>query len=320
MENPLVSVIMTAYNHEKYIEEAINSVLSQKTDFTYELLIGEDCSTDRTREIIIGYCKKYPDIIKVITSDENVGENQNYNRLINAARGKYIAHCEGDDYWISKNKLQKQIDIMESDPDITFCFHNVNFVYQNKNKVHRQFPWRFRDRYYSVKDMILNGGKFQKEVSMVLRRSTLNNPPAWYYEVPVIDWAASLLSGLNGKIYYFNDVMAVYRAGVSQSWTEKMCHNPDLYKEHLFKSMRARKIVDESSNHEYQKYFGRRIGRDIKWLIKFDKLSEDEFVELKQKYFYFLSSYDRAVILFMRKMNVGNFISFLRRIKRRITG
>lgn len=114
---PLVSICTLTYNHEKYISKAIDSFLIQKTDFTFEIVIGEDCSTDGTREIVFNYAKKYSDIINVVTSRENVGINENARRTVNACTGKYIAFCEGDDYWHDKYKLQKQVDFLESNKD-----------------------------------------------------------------------------------------------------------------------------------------------------------------------------------------------------------
>lgn len=117
MKDPLVSVKMITYNHAPYIAQAIEGVLQQKTNFPFELVIGEDCSTDGTREIVFNYQKKYPDIIRVITSEQNVGARTNGYRTEKACRGKYIAYCEGDDYWHRSDKLQKQVDYMENHPE-----------------------------------------------------------------------------------------------------------------------------------------------------------------------------------------------------------
>lgn len=110
---PLVSVRMVTFNHEPYIASAIEGVLSQKTDFDFELVIGEDCSTDRTRTIVLDYQIKNPEIIRVITSDQNVGMKKNGYRVEQACRGKYIAWCDGDDHWHREDKLQRQIDYIE---------------------------------------------------------------------------------------------------------------------------------------------------------------------------------------------------------------
>lgn len=117
MTEPLVSVKMITYNHAPYIAQAIEGVLHQKTTFPFELLIGEDCSTDGTREIVFDYEKKYPNVIKVITSDKNVGMKKNGYRISKASRGKYIAFCEGDDYWHRPGKMQKQVNYLESHPE-----------------------------------------------------------------------------------------------------------------------------------------------------------------------------------------------------------
>jgi glycosyltransferase involved in cell wall biosynthesis len=116
-KNPLVSAHMITYNHEPYIAQAIEGVMIQETDFPIELVIGEDCSTDRTREIVLDYQEKYPEIIRVITSKVNVGAHQNSLRTQKACRGKYIAFCEGDDYWTDPLKLQKQVELLETNPD-----------------------------------------------------------------------------------------------------------------------------------------------------------------------------------------------------------
>ncbi len=133
MTEPLVSVKMITYNHASYIAQAIEGVLRQKTAFPFELVIGEDCSTDGTRQIVFEYQEKYPDVIRVIASNKNVGMNPNGYRTMKACRGKYIAFCEGDDYWHSPDKLQKQADHMESHPECGLVYSDFD-VYQVKSK------------------------------------------------------------------------------------------------------------------------------------------------------------------------------------------
>ena len=122
--NPLVSVHMTTYNHEGFIRQAIEGVVMQETDFEYELVIGEDCSTDRTREICFEYQKKHPTKIRVLWSESNLWHiGGNHKRVDARCRGKYIAYCEGDDYWTDPKKLQKQVEYMEAHPGCAGCFH-----------------------------------------------------------------------------------------------------------------------------------------------------------------------------------------------------
>jgi|LSQX01.2.fsa_nt_gb glycosyltransferase involved in cell wall biosynthesis len=113
----MLSVGMLTYNHEKYIAQAIDSILMQEVNFDYEIVIADDCSTDNTREIILDYQKRYPDIIKPLFQEKNLGSQKNANALRTACSGKYRATLEGDDYWISPSKLQKQVDFLENNPD-----------------------------------------------------------------------------------------------------------------------------------------------------------------------------------------------------------
>ncbi|MCF6185625.1 MAG: glycosyltransferase, partial [Bacteroidales bacterium] len=112
-----VSILMLTYNHEKFIAQAIESVLMQKVSFNYELIIGDDCSQDNTQKIIREYQKKHPDIIKPVLRTKNIGANNNFVDIFKKATGKYIALLEGDDYWTDPNKLQKQVDFLEANPE-----------------------------------------------------------------------------------------------------------------------------------------------------------------------------------------------------------
>jgi len=134
MPEPLVSVKMITYNHAPYIEQAIEGALMQKTNFPIELVIGEDCSTDGTREIVFEYQKKYPEIIRVITSDKNIGMKKNGYRSAKACRGKYIAFCDGDDYWHHPHKLQKQADYLENHPECGLVYSSYDVYHVGSKK------------------------------------------------------------------------------------------------------------------------------------------------------------------------------------------
>ena len=118
---PLVSVHMITYNRALYIRQAIDGVLAQNTTFPIELVIGEDCSTDGTREIVFEYQRQHPDLIRLVVSDSNVGASDNSRRSLALCRGKYIAFCEGDDYWTDSYKLQKQADFLGSESRLLTC-------------------------------------------------------------------------------------------------------------------------------------------------------------------------------------------------------
>ena len=122
MKEPLVSVCMTAYNHAPYIARAIEGVLKQRTTFGVELIIGEDCSHDNTLAICREYAKRYPERIRIMTAERNVGMRENYRRTALAAQGRYVAYCDGDDFWIDEEKLQRQVEALENNPSVGMCY------------------------------------------------------------------------------------------------------------------------------------------------------------------------------------------------------
>lgn len=122
MKEPLVSVCMTAYNHAPYIARAIEGVLKQRTTFGVELIIGEDCSHDNTLAICREYAERYPERIRIVTAERNVGMRENYRRTALAAQGRYVAYCDGDDFWIDEEKLQRQVEVLENNPSVGMCY------------------------------------------------------------------------------------------------------------------------------------------------------------------------------------------------------
>lgn len=139
MTNPLVSVGIITYNHEKFIRQCLEGVMMQKTNFEFEVIIGEDCSTDNTRNIVKEFEEKYPGIIKPIYHNTNVGGARNaYEFCYPELKGKYIAICEGDDYWTDPEKLQKQVDFLEHNPGYVMCYHRINRVNEDGEIIHRR--------------------------------------------------------------------------------------------------------------------------------------------------------------------------------------
>lgn len=216
INNPLVSVWMITYNHEKYIAQAIDSVLMQKANFEYEIVIGEDYSTDRTREIVSDYKAKYPDRIKLLLQEKNVGMMQNFISTLKSCTGKYIALCEGDDYWTDPYKLQKQVDFLESNPAFSFCFHN-SYVYDED--ISREYLFNDDKGTFFKKnlnsDRVTESWELINEwicptASMVFR----NKYPLDYslFEKTKYGDIVLILSlARHGKVYYFNQVSSVYR-------------------------------------------------------------------------------------------------------------
>jgi len=207
--NPVVSVILTTYNHEKYAAQAIEGVIMQQCDFPIELLIGEDCSTDRTLEVCREYQRRYPQIIRLITSEANVGAHQNYFRQHARTRGRYLALCDGDDYWTQPLKLQKQVEFLEANPEHTLCFHNAHIVYEEG----RAKPHLFNLKGLSTVTVreIIEWDWIIPTASIVVPRAAITMLPATFYSFPSGDLPLSILCASAGKVHYFDECMSVYR-------------------------------------------------------------------------------------------------------------
>jgi len=178
-----VSVLMTTYNHERFIAQAIESALMQQTDFDYEIVIGEDSSTDRTREIVIGYQKRYSDKIRLSLSERNLGNfgKPNFVRTLQACRGQYIAMLEGDDYWTDPLKLQKQVDFLDNHPECAICFHNVEVLAEDSQENHLFFRRELKP-IYTFDDLVR--GSFFPTGSTVFRAGLIGEFPEWFLTTP----------------------------------------------------------------------------------------------------------------------------------------
>ena len=221
---PLVSVICTVYNHKPYIKDTLNGFLMQKTAFPFEILLHDDASTDGTTEIIRKYAEEYPHIIIPLVQTENQyseGGNWGHPKTINPhIRGKYVALCEGDDYWTDSRKLEKQISYMETHPECSMTFHAVN--YEENNRVTRNDRSSDVEIDYSAEDIIKGGGGFCATSSLCCRTDCYLQYPRFRTMADIGDFPQQILMGLLGKVHYFPDIMGVYRYASSGSWTERI--------------------------------------------------------------------------------------------------
>ncbi|HEX9014349.1 MAG TPA: glycosyltransferase [Anaerolineaceae bacterium] len=212
-----VSVLMMAFNHGPYIAQAVESVLMQRTGFKLEILVGEDCSTDSTRDILTGLAQQYPGGLNLQLNAENLGMHQNFDRLLGQCRGEYVAVLEGDDYWTSPQKLQKQAAFLDGHPDFSACFHNVQVVEgQSSTRPDLYCP----DDQPAVTGFadLLNRNTIPT-CSIVFRRAAVPSMPAWTKSLPMLDWALLALLARQGKIGYLPEVMGAYRIHAGGVWS-----------------------------------------------------------------------------------------------------
>ena len=204
-----VSVVTITYNHEKYIAQAIESILMQKTNFDYEYMIGEDCSTDGTREIVINYKNKYPDKIRLFLPEKNIGGILNFVQTLKPSQGEYIALLDGDDYWTSPHKLQKQADFLDSHPECAICCHDAELIYEDRSRK----PWVSsspnQKKIYTLDDL-LTGGNPLITCTIMYRKGLFGEFPDWFYKIPFGDWALHILNAQHGDIGFITESMAVH--------------------------------------------------------------------------------------------------------------
>jgi len=240
----MVSVYCLTYNHEKYIRQALESFVNQKTDFKFEVIVHDDASTDNTAKIIREFEQKYPDIVKPIYQTENQwskGISVSAVFVYPSVKGKYVAICEGDDYWTDNYKLQKQVDYMESHPKCTLCFHNAIIVDVDNNIVKKSFMpshdvyaqyYKNVECEYSCDEMILLD--FVPTASLMYRAcdaKKLAEIPFYFSNISICgDLQKRLYFPSLGYAYYFPEKMSAYRTAVPDSATQRAKQDADSWK------------------------------------------------------------------------------------------
>lgn len=230
----LVTIVCTVFNHEKYIEKAIKGFLMQRCSFKYIVYIQDDCSTDNSAEIIKDYEKRYPDIIKGYYLNENIysqGISPLFN-LIEKVNSKYIAVCEGDDFWIDEYKLQKQIDFLEKNNDYVATYHNVKCidVINNVEKESKMYPFeKSHDcTIEDAKNLKLNGQTASLVCKNIFMKMSNEEKKSYNECTANGDVKMSVTFCYLGNVHYFSDVMAIHpRYFEGDSWTAKT-HNKNL--------------------------------------------------------------------------------------------
>ena len=247
----MVSVICLAYNHEAYIRDTLEGFVRQKTDFPFEVLVHDDASTDGTADIIREYAERYPEIIHPVLETKNQyskGVIIARDILFPLVRGRYVALCEGDDYWSDPLKLSKQVKALEARPDIDICAHRARKI--KNGKLHGYVGPGGRERIIPAESVILGGGGFVATCSLMCRSE------AYLLDTPMrrelfFDYTLQIQGSLHGGMLYLPDCMAVYRRGVPMSWTAR---NIGRHKTgHYMKFIRMLDALDNYTGGKYSK-------------------------------------------------------------------
>lgn len=297
MNNPLVSVHMITYNHAPYIAEAIESVLMQKTNFAFELILGEDCSPDNTRQICQEYADKYPNIVKLLPADKNIGSVPNFMKTLKACKAKYVAICDGDDYWTDPNKLQIQTDFLENNPDYVACFHDGFIVNDDTGEQFLAGKIESEGLVDFENNFIIRGGGLVPTASFFFRNVLKDKYPDFLYNILPTDWAVHILLGYYGKMNYLKKPMCAYRRHAGNCWFT-FEDNPDVFIKRSSSDVEVLKEFNEFTKGEfneavqkavekrYNAWFKKRYSTRVKdnWFLF--KLFPRPYFHLFRKYFF----------------------------------
>ena len=245
-----VSICMITYNHEKYISQAIDSVLTQKTNFDFQLIIGEDCSQDKTREIVINYQKKYPQIIRLLLANKNQGMMANWIKTLQVAKSQYLAVLEGDDYWTDRYKLQKQVDFLDKHPNHSLCFHSVEAFYQDQPDKTYLIPSKTEN--FNFKSLLQQN--FIAACSVMYRHGIVKEIPDWFLSLNIGDWPYHLLHAFQGEIGFINQAMARYRRH-----SNSYCSQPKV--KNFQNIIEFYQVIDKHFHYKYRSIIKFMIGK-----------------------------------------------------------
>lgn len=314
VKRPKVSVCITTYNHEKYIAEALDSVLAQQTEFSFEILVGEDDSSDLTKEIVEQYARKHSIIRpfyraqkdKIFIHGRPTGR-QNFIKNLESAKGEYIALLDGDDYWTDTNKLAKQAELLDDAQEVSVVFHRL--VNQSEDGNGYVFPAADRYPAGKYKTQHLLRENFIATGSVMFRNWSEYEFQDWFLRVPYADWPLHLLNSLRGEIFLIDDVMAVRREHGEGRWSSTSVNERMRWDIEFFQEMSI--YFDKA----YSDYFRNRAGKEYKKLISKTVLEKGfmgAYREMKEMEKRFNSSPSR--------LNVFNGIAnaYLKKLKQQL--
>jgi len=319
MEKPLVTISLLAYNSEIYIRDAIDGCLKQEVNFLYELIIHDDASKDGTPQVIQEYAGKYPDKIIPMLQTENQfskGYEINAKIVIPQARGEYIAFLDADDYWIDPKKLQKQIDFLESHPEVSMCFTASQRIFPLTSKEPRIKRFRNYDCICPEKDVILLGGRLVDMGTAVVRRSVFADVPEWYYYSQLWDLSIPLLSLLSGRIYYLNQVTLIFRYNSPGSWTQNNVKNYDRRRNNYKKSIRLTDAFIQVTDQKFEKLVKRKNNSLIVEVLLLSDQRDPDFAPLYSRLSLF-KKFEYQVFNFLGSFRLWEIY---RQMIRQITG
>lgn len=292
-EKPLVSVCCITYNHGPFIRQCLDGILMQTTNFSFEVLIHDDASTDETQAIIKEYQRKFPGIVKPMIQKENQyskglrGINVHFN--FPRVSGKYIAMCEGDDYWTDPYKLQKQVDFLESNTQYSICVHHALKIDENQKESNFLVKTKSSNNDFNVEDVLSVNGQFAPTASYLFKKEVLLELPEWMIHAPAGDIILELYSLKPGMGKVIDETMSVYRRNHKQSWTRSIQSDKKKYIEFKEKQLRVLEYLKVDFPEVSPSVFAIKSS-DYCYTLARVYLSDYEF----EKFRHYISCYKRS--------------------------
>ncbi|WP_432748161.1 glycosyltransferase family 2 protein [Pectinatus frisingensis] len=265
---PLVSIVCITFNQAPYFRRALDSILMQKTNFPYEIIVHDDCSTDGTTKILREYEQKFFDVIKPIYEKENLYSKHipfEKEYIAPMIRGKYVAFCEGDDYWLDRNKLQIQADFMENHTEYSMIFHAIRYEHENEVIFTDRISKIERD--YSLEELIEGGGDFAGTATFFCRSKDYSVFPEFRLKAPFGDYTLQILAGIMGKVHYIPKVMSAYTYLRNGSWTSRDIMNLTQHKKNRIDEVIMLKSLDRYTNYKYHNIILKQINLNLNLLV-----------------------------------------------------
>lgn len=293
-----ISIICATFNQDIYIRDAIDSFLAQVTQYKFEIIIHDDASTDKTRDILIDYQQKYPSIIKLILQDVNqfsISVNLPGQHSFAEAAGEYIALCEGDDFWIDQGKLQSQIPVLESNMDVDLCFHSA-FTFDGSKAV-LMSKYADMDSPINIESIIEKKYGQIATASSCMRRTAVLEYEEYVSTRPwltVGDIYEHFFSAKRGGAIYIDTPMSVYRIDVPGSWNQTL--NSEILENHITQRINSYRELNELTNYEYVASFSKSNLEFINWLLW------DTNVPIKNRIMFFIK-YRKCFRLSLQSLN-----------------
>ncbi len=306
----LVSVFSLAYNHGDYIARALESMVCQKTDFEYEIIVHDDASTDRTAEILREFEARYPDKIRGCYETENQFNNPDLDVLrdlmVPLSSGEYFAFCECDDSWEDPLKLQRQVDFLRAHPDYTMCVHTAyKHIVGTDRSEDKVYPDIAEDRDYDAGEIIRHGAGMFATNSFMVRRDAFMDPPDCFKMRDFSDYTILMYAAIRGKVRCLKEPMSCHNEGVKDSWTVRIWNDPEKHAVHQRAMVKMLNGIDSFYEGKYHEAFAGAVEERETDLLETEyqiALKANDRQELKKEKYRPLIRRDRN-IAFHRMLN-----------------